>query len=850
MEKIVLIDGNNLMYRSYYATMYSKVSMKSNDNIPTNAVLAFINMLNKIIKEEQTNKIMIAFDKGKTFRHEQYSEYKAGRIKTPDDLKTQFVLIKKIIKLMNITCLEIDNYEADDIIGTFCKQIEKEENYKGLIISSDKDLLQLVSPKVDMKLLKQSSNVNVTSDNFKELFQVDPINIIDLKALQGDASDNIPGVPKVGEKTALKLLNEYKTIEDIYINIDNIKGSLQTNLINGKDSAFVSKELVTIYTDVEVGTTLEELVYNQEISDELIKVYKELNFTSLLKNVEIKVIEKQNFILVDDITKLSLEDEYSIYFELSDSNYHNSSIIGASIYGRKNAYYIPFEVLEKNITLLNKGRVYTYDYKRLLVALYNHNLELDNIVFDNLLALSLLEYNLKDDISYIASNMGYDVLENKLVKEEDFINNSITKARFIYESYNELIEGLKNTNQENLYYDIEFKLSKVLANMEYVGVYVDKSILDLIADKLNEELKKLEISIHSLAKEEFNISSPKQLGIILFEKLNLDYKGKKKGSYSTNVDVLEKLVNEHEIIPLILEYRTISKIISTYAVGLTNYIKEDSKIHTIYTQTITRTGRLSSIHPNLQNIPTKNIVGKTIRKAFVSNNGLLISADYSQIELRILAHLSNTSNIIEIFNNYQDIHSMTACSIFEVSEDELTQEMRRKAKVINFGILYGMSNFGLSEELKSSVIEAKGFMEAYYNKFSGVGDYMQSLIKEATDSGYSKTMFGRIRHINELTNSNYMIKEQGKRMALNTPIQGSSADIMKLAMINVYNKLNELNLKSKIVMQVHDELIIDAYLEEEEEVTRVLKEEMENVYKLRVPLIVDVNVASNWFDMK
>lgn len=850
MEKIVLIDGNNLMYRTYYATMYSNVSMKSNDNIPTNAVLAFINMLNKIIKEEKTNYLMIAFDKGKTIRHEKYPDYKAGRIKTPDDLKSQFILIKKIIKLMNITCLEIDNYEADDIIGTFCKKIENSSDYEGLMISSDKDLLQLVSSKISMKLLKQSSHLNVTGENFNELFQVDPINIIDLKALQGDSSDNIPGVPKVGEKTALKLLSEYKTIEDIYDNIDNIKGSLQTNLINGKESAFVSKELVTIFTEVELEDKLEDLEYDDTMSSELIKVYKELNFTSLLKNVEVVEVEKISYQVISNMSDLKLSDNYSIYLELSDNNYHNSTIIGASIYSNENAYYIPFDVLKTNIEILNKGNKYTYDYKRLLVALYNHNLDLENVIFDNLLALSLLEYNLKDDISYIASNMGYSILENKLVTKEDFISNSIAKAKFIYKTYNELVDGLKKTNQEDLYYNIEFKLSTTLANMEYVGVYVDKDILDIIATKLNEELKVLETSIYLLAKEEFNISSPKQLGIILFEKLNLDYKGKKKGSYSTSVDILEKLVNEHEIIPLILEYRTISKIISTYAVGLTNYIKDDSKIHTIYTQTITRTGRLSSIHPNLQNIPTKNIVGKTIRKAFVSNNGVLISADYSQIELRILAHLSNTSNIIDIFNNYQDIHSMTATAIFNVDETNLTSEMRRKAKVINFGILYGMSNFGLSEELKSSMAEAKGFMEAYYNKFSGIKEYMDSLIEDATSTGYSKTLFGRIRHIRELSNSNYLIKEQGKRMALNTPIQGTSADIMKLAMINVYNKINELNLKSKIVMQVHDELIIDAYKEEEETVKKVLKEEMENVYKLRVPLIVDVNIASNWFDIK
>ena len=851
MKRIVLIDGNNLMYRAYYATMYSGINMKSNLGIPTSAIYAFLNMLNKLINEEKPKYLMVAFDKGKTFRHELYADYKGGRIQTPDDLKEQFPIVKKILNLMGIVCLEDELYEADDIIGTYTNMINNSNEYSGLIVSSDKDLLQLVSSNNDMKLLKQTGHLSININNFKETFGVEPVNITDLKALMGDSSDNIPGVKGIGEKTALKLLSEYTTIENLYLNIDKIKGANQTKLINDKANAYLSKKLATIKSDVPLELTLEDLIYNNTTSDELMDLYKELNFTSFLKGVNTtKEKEVINYKVINNMKDLILDDVYSIYLELDNVNYHNASIIGVSLYSSNYAYYIPYDILKTNVNILNKGIKYTYDYKRMLVSLYKNNIDIPNVEFDTMLVASLLEYNQKEDISYIASNMGYTILENKLVTKEEFINNSIKKAKFIYETKNKLELELKESKQDELYSEIEFKLSKVLANMEYTGVKVERKTLDIIAGKLEEQLQVLKQNIYLLAGIEFNISSPKQLGKVLFEDLAIPYAKKNTTSYSTNVEVLEKLKDKHDIIPLILEYRTISKVLSTYALGLVNYIKEDNKIHTIYTQNVTRTGRLSSIEPNLQNIPTRNIIGKSIRRAFVSNNGVLISADYSQIELRILAHLSNVGDLINIFNNYEDIHSMTAAKVFNVDVKDLTKEQRRRAKVINFGILYGMSVYGLSEELNVSNYEAKEFIEAYYDSFKGVKEYMDNLVVSATKKGYSTTLFGRIRHISQLVNTNYMIKEQGKRIALNTPIQGTSADIMKLAMIRVYDRLEHENLKSKLVMQVHDELIVDTFKEEESFVRKILQEEMENVYELKIPLVVDINQASNWFDMK
>lgn len=850
MKKVILIDGNNLIYRSYYATMYSGAGMKSNSNLPTNAVLAFVNMINKIVAEEKPNYMMIAFDKGKTFRHESYPDYKGGRLTMPDDLKVQFPMVKKIIELMNIKSLEIESYEADDIIGTFCKQIDNSTGYTGKIVSSDKDLLQLVSDKVSIKLLKQSDYLMIDNNNFVETFGIKPINIIDLKALQGDSSDNIPGVKGIGEKTAIKLLSEYTTIENLYDNIENIKGATYTKLTTDKENAYLSKQLATIYTKVPMDITLEDLSYTKEVNEQLIEYYKELNFTSLLKGISTINITKQEYVLIDDINKLKLNEECSLFLELDNSNYHNASIIGASVLSDNISYYIPFNIFKDNVELFKNVKINTYDYKRLLVSLYKNNLPILDVQIDIALIASLLEYNIKEDISYLGVNMGFSILENKLCTDENFVSNSINKARFINEVKDKLKEDLIKSKQEQLYSKIELPLSKTLAKMEYIGVRTNKNTLEVIASKLEEEISILETKIHSYTKEKFNIASPKQLGIVLFEELNLPYKKKKTTGYSTNIDVLEKLKNTHEIIPLIIEYRTVSKILSTYANGLTNYIKEDNKIHTIYTQTITRTGRLSSIEPNLQNIPTKSSLGKTIKKAFVSNNGLLISADYSQIELRMLAHLSNNQDIIDIFNSNEDIHSTTASKIFNLDINELTSEHRRKAKVINFGILYGMSNYGLAEELSTSMQEAKEFMDAYYSKFKGIEDYLNNLVEEATKLGYSSTMFGRVRHIKELSNPVYLIKEQGKRMALNTPIQGSSADIMKMAMNNVSNKIDQLGLKSQLVMQVHDELIIDAFKEEEQQIRQLLKEEMENVFTLKVKLETDINTGENWYEIK
>lgn len=848
MKNVILIDGNNLMYRSYYATMYSGANMKANDGTPTNALFGFVNMLTKIINEENPSYILVAFDKGKTFRHDSYEDYKGGRNETPSDLKSQFPIAKEILTLMNIKYVEIDNYEADDIIGTVAKMIDDNDDFVGTIISSDRDLLQLVSKDIKMKLLKQTGFLYITNDNFYENFNFYPHNIIDIKGLQGDASDNIPGVKGVGEKTAIKLIEEYKSLEGIYANINNIKGSLKEKLITDKEKAFLSKALATICKTTPIDFTLEDLKYFKSMPEELVLKYKQLNFNSFIKNVDSKIIKVDDYIVLDDINKLILEDKISLYLELSEYNYHNATILGASIADSKHCYYVSNELFFKILPLLKEKQIITYDYKRLLVSLLKEKQEDLTVIFDEYLAYLLLETNVKDDISYVGAN--YNIKENKNLDSKDFIKNSVLKAKFIYEEYPLLQTKIKTTNQEDVYYNLELPLVKVLSSMENVGVKVDRSVLEEISANLKIKLDMLEQDIYNACGEVFNIASPKQLGEILFEKLLLPHGKKKTNGYSTDINILEKLKHKHIVVPMIIEHRLISKILSTYAYGLTNYIKEDNRIHTIYTQALTRTGRLSSTEPNLQNIPTKNLLGKQIKKAFVSNNGILISADYSQVELRVLAHMSNVSSLIDVFNNNQDIHKEVASKIFNVDGNLVTSEMRRKAKVINFGILYGMSNFGLSEELEVSVNEAKIFMENYYNSYKGVKDYMDSLVEETIKTSLSKTLLGRVRTITEINNPNYIIKEQGKRMALNTPIQGTAADIMKQAMINVYQRIKKENLKSKLVLQVHDELIVDTYLDEEKQITSILKEEMEHAYPLTVKLEVDVEKGDNWFDIK
>ena len=859
MKKVILVDGNNLLFRSYFATAYSGNMMKNSKGFPTNGLYGLVNMLNKIIREEKPEYMLVAFDKGKTFRHEKYLDYKGGRNETPDDLKKQFSVAKKLVPLMGIKCFEIDNYEADDIIGTYSKMALIDPEFETTIVSSDKDLLQLINEETEVKLLKQKDYIRMNEETFMDTYGIKPIRMIDLKGLMGDASDNIPGVKGIGEKTALKLLQEYDSLENVYDNIDNIKGATKQKLIDGKESAFMSKDIATIYNEVPVTYSLEELKYDGPDVDSLREMYSDLEFYSFLKDFKEtgKKEEKLEYKIIENVNDLKLKEKVSVYLEISETNYHNADIYGMSLYDGENAYYVPFEVLKENKNILDGKEIYTYDLKKMIVSLNKYDIDIKNCTFDAMIAGYILNYNVKDDIAYLANTFNYDITlfdnfkKEKNVSTEAFADLTVRKAKFIYDIKDEFINKMKEEEQLELFTNIEMKLSFVLASMEIEGVRVDNKVLDEMGENINKKLDELTSEIYNYAGEEFNVQSPKQLGEILFEKLEIPYPKKKKTSYSTAREILDKIVDYHPIVEKIIEHRTLNKIYTTYIVGIKNCVKEDGKLHTIYTQTLTRTGRLSSIEPNLQNIPIRYKEGKEIRKAFIpEENSVFLSSDYSQIELRMFAHMSGEQNLIDAFKHHLDIHTKTAMDIYHVSKDEVTKNMRRDAKAVNFGIIYGISSFGLAEDLGVDIKTAKKFLDNYLETFPGIKNYMDKIIKDAYEKGYVKTIMNRKRNIDELYNTNHMIKVQGERMALNTPIQGSSADILKKAMIDIYNEFNRLNLKSKMILQVHDELIFNVKNDELEKVKKIVINFMENAYKLNVPLEVDVEIGKNWYDAK
>lgn len=859
MKKVILVDGNNLLFRSYFATAYSGNMMKNSKGFPTNGLYGLVNMLNKIIREEKPEYMLVAFDKGKTFRHEKYLDYKGGRNETPDDLKKQFSVAKKLVPLMGIKCFEIDNYEADDIIGTYSKMALIDPEFETTIVSSDKDLLQLINEETEVKLLKQKDYIRMNEETFMDTYGIKPIRMIDLKGLMGDASDNIPGVKGIGEKTALKLLQEYDSLENVYDNIDNIKGATKQKLIDGKESAFMSKDIATIYNEVPVTYSLEELKYDGPDVNGLREMYSDLEFYSFLKDFKEtgKKEEKLEYKIIENVNDLKLKEKVSAYLEISETNYHNADIYGMSLYDGENAYYVSFEVLKENKNILDGKEIYTYDLKKMIVSLNKYDIDIKNCTFDAMIAGYILNYNVKDDISYLANTFNYDItLFDNFKKEKNMSNEALAdltvkKAKFIYDIKDEFTNKMKEEEQLELFTNIEMKLSSVLASMEIEGVRVDTKVLDEMGDNINKKLDELTSEIYNYAGEEFNVQSPKQLGEILFEKLEIPYPKKKKTSYSTAREILDKIVDYHPIVEKIIEHRTLNKIYTTYIVGIKNCVKEDGKLHTIYTQTLTRTGRLSSIEPNLQNIPIRYKEGKEIRKAFIpEEDSVFLSSDYSQIELRMFAHMSGEQNLIDAFKHHLDIHTKTAMDIYHVSKDEVTKNMRRDAKAVNFGIIYGISSFGLAEDLGVDIKTAKKFLDNYLETFPGIKNYMDKVIKDAYEKGYVKTIMNRKRKIDELYNTNHMIKVQGERMALNTPVQGSSADILKKAMIDIYNEFNRLNLKSKMILQVHDELIFNVKNDELEKVKEIVINFMENAYKLNVPLEVDVEIGKNWYDAK
>ena len=871
MKKIILVDGNNLLFRSFYATAYQGVIMKNSKGFPTNALYGFINMMNKIIKEENPQYIMVAFDKGKTFRHDKYDDYKAGRQAMPDELKEQFPKAKEVLDAMGIKHFEIENYEADDIIGTLAKRVDEEDEFIATIVSSDKDLLQLISDEVDVKLLKQSGHILMTRDEFINTYQVEPIRMIDLKALMGDASDHIPGVKGIGEKTAISLLVKYGSLDGLYENIESVSGKTKEKLLADKENAYMSYDLATIFRNVPLEFSLEDCKYGGINKNEFVKMLEEFEFHSMLRKLEFefdgeeeKEEEKkeEKELLIKDIKDFSNKN-FAFYLETRGTIYSKSEILGIGIYDGENGYFISKDSIDnyKNLFETDFDK-YTYDFKKCLVVLNNYGINFKNVSFDTMIATYLLDYVIKDDISFVAQAFDYSIplyedlygtdKKPKEISEDDLKAICCKKAKFIYETRDRLLKELDENDETDLFNNIEMPLTRVLADMENIGIKLDTEYLKTIEDDLKSQLDVLEKEIHEMAGSDFNIMSPVQLGKVLFEDMGIPYPKKiKDNKYSTSKDILDKIKFVNPIVDKVLEYRTLTKLYTNYAVGLKEEVREDGRIHTIFTQTLTRTGRLSSVSPNLQNIPARSDFSKLIRKAFIPDDGCkLMAGDYSQVELRVFAHMSNATNLIQAFIDDKDIHTRTASDIYKVSMDEVTKDMRRTAKAVNFGILYGISSFGLSEDLGIDIVTAKKFIDNYLETYPGIKEYMEKEKADAYSLGYVKTLMNRKRVIEELQSKNFMIRSSGERMALNTPIQGTAADILKKAMVEIFDEFNKRELKSKMLIQVHDELVFNVYEDELEEVRSIVKDIMENTFKMSVPLKVEIEVGDNWYEAK
>ncbi len=856
MKRIILVDGNNLMFRSYYATAYNGNLMKNSKGFPTNALYGFLNMINKIIYEEEPNYMAVAFDMGVNFRKTKYPAYKEGRMTTPIELTKQMVVAKELLTAMGIKYFELEPYEADDIIGTIAKIIDEETEYKVTIISSDKDLLQLINNDVEVKLLKQKDYIRYNETNFKKDFGFEPKAIIDLKALAGDPSDNIPGVKGVGEKTALDLLQKYHNLADIYKNITNIKGSLQQKLLNDQENAFFSQELATIYHQVPLAIKLTDIKYQGENKTALYEILEDLEFYSILKKTDQPTKNKSSneYQVLKSVNDLKLDDEIAFYIEADNENYHQAKIIGMALADKNIAYYVAPELVKEVLTKLQGQVLYTFDQKKNIVLLNKLGIKPFTVNFDLMIAAYLLNYNIKDDLAYLANADNYPMIfYEQFIKEGQNNKEALltSKAQYLLAVRDQFVSKLKVEDMEQLFFDIEMPLINVLAQMEITGIKVDLDIINELKMEIKIKLDLISREIYNLAGCEFNISSPKQLGEILFDKMGLG-KGKKgiSGSYKTDVKVLHKLAGQHPIISKILEYRNLAKLYSTYLDGFNKYVYPDGLVHTIYKQNLTRTGRLSSVEPNMQNIPTRDEEGRRIRKAFIPQNELFISADYSQIELRVLAHMAQAQELITAFKANADIHTKVAADIYGINENQVTKEQRRTAKAVIFGIVYGISGFGLGENLEISANEAKQFIDKYLELYPGVKKYMDQIVIEAYEQGCVRTLFNRKRVIDELNNKNYMIRAAGERIALNTPIQGTSADIIKKAMVAIDQEFTNKKIKSKMVLQVHDELIFDVYNNEKEQVTAIVKTQMENALKLSVPLKVTIDYGQNWYDAK
>lgn len=875
-KKLVLIDGNSIAYRAFFA-----LPLLNNDKgIHTNAVYGFTMMLLRILEDEKPSHIMVAFDAGKTtFRHKTFSEYKGGRQKTPPELSEQFPFIREVLDAYRIKRYELENYEADDIIGTLSKKAE-EDGYEVKVISGDKDLTQLSSDKTTVAITKKGITEieEYTPEHIKEKYGLTPKQIIDMKGLMGDTSDNIPGVPGVGEKTAIKLLAEFETLEKLLESIDQVSGKkLKEKLEEFKDQAVMSKELATITREAPVTVQLDEFEYDEFDRDKVVQLFKELGFNSLLDklgdnegaSVE-EPLESVEYTTVKEVTEELFATENALYIEVLDDNYHYADLVGISLVNEKGNFFIPTNVaIESSVFKAwaenEASKKIVYDAKRTEVSLRHHHIHLKGIEFDLLLAAYIMNpAESVDDISTTAKRYGFTSISSdeafygkgakrKIPEPEQLGEHLVRKGLVLQELRDKLEQELKANEQFELYYDLELPLSLILADMESCGIKVDMDRLHAMGEAITEQLSTIEARIYDLAGESFNINSPKQLGVILFEKLQLPVAKKTKTGYSTSADVLEKLEDEHEIIREILNYRQLGKLQSTYIEGLLKVINPTTKkVHTRFNQALTQTGRLSSTDPNLQNIPIRLEEGRKIRQAFIpSEEGWVIfAADYSQIELRVLAHIANDEKLIEAFQEGLDIHTKTAMDVFHVSKEEVTSNMRRHAKAVNFGIVYGISDYGLSQSLNITRKEAGSFIERYLESFPGVKEYMEEIVKDAKQKGFVSTLLHRRRYIPEITSRNFNLRSFAERTAMNTPIQGSAADIIKKAMIDMADRLKKENLKSRLLLSVHDELIFEAPEEEIERLKEIVPDVMEHTVELKVPLKVDYSYGPTWFDAK
>lgn len=878
-NKLLLVDGNSVAFRAFFALHNSLERFKNRNGLHTNAIYAFNTMFENVMQKEQPTHVLVAFDAGKTtFRTEMYAEYKGGRSKTPGEFKEQMPYIRELLTGLGVQYYELPNYEADDIIGTLAEKVNKEE-FDVVVLSGDRDLTQLASNeiKVDITVKGVSDIESYTPEHVAEKYDgLTPNQIIDMKGLAGDASDNIPGVTKIGEKTAIKLLKQYGSVEGIYEHIDEMKQSkMKENLINDKEQAFLSKQLATINTDAPVEVSIDSLKYEGKNLEKLVPFYKEMEFKQFLAKLDLveEEVELEDilFEVVHEYHEDMFTTDMALYVEMMGDNYHTEDIVGVA-WGTKQKIYVTndlalFENEAFCAWLADPTRLKkVYDAKRTYVALNRYATKTKGIDFDVLLGAYLLDTNEKStDIEGIAAHYGYhEVQSDEAIygkgakkglpeEEEVFFAHLARKVSAINVLTPKLSQELTEKNQMALFREMELPLSIILAEMEITGIKVDASRLQEMKIEFSDRLKEIEETIYQEAGESFNLNSPKQLGVILFEKMGLPVIKKTKTGYSTAVDVLEQLREQAPIVDDILTYRQIAKIQSTYVEGLLKVIQSDGKVHTRYVQTLTQTGRLSSVDPNLQNIPIRLDEGRKIRQAFVprEKDWLIYSSDYSQIELRVLAHISNDEYLKAAFLEGQDIHASTAMRVFGIEKaEDVTPNMRRQAKAVNFGIVYGISDYGLSQNLGITRKAAQQYIDTYFEKYPGVKEYMERIVREAKEQGFVETLYHRRRYLPDINSRNYNIRSFAERTAINTPIQGSAADILKIAMIELDKRLKEEKLSATMLLQVHDELVFEVPETELERLDKLVSEVMEHAVSLHVPLITDSSWGKTWYEAK